>query len=96
MYTCIYIHIVYRLFNNCLSPSTFAALQFLPQGCDVAVIAMETVPFERVLGKKVESSRAGKLKNCEQVILTGTPLRCAEISTPPYRSLEQFIMTLAV
>ena len=23
------------------------------KGCDVAVIAMETVPFERVLGKKV-------------------------------------------
>ena len=26
------------------------------KGCDVAVIAMETVPFERVLGKKVPRS----------------------------------------
>jgi NADPH-dependent 2,4-dienoyl-CoA reductase/sulfur reductase-like enzyme len=27
------------------------------KGCDVAVIAMETVPFERVLGKKVGGLR---------------------------------------
>lgn len=28
------------------------------KGCDVAVIAMETVPFERVLGKKVRALRS--------------------------------------
>eukprot|EP00933_Yihiella_yeosuensis_P038013 TRINITY_DN3199_c3_g1_i1.p1 TRINITY_DN3199_c3_g1~~TRINITY_DN3199_c3_g1_i1.p1 ORF type:complete len:635 (-),score=150.47 TRINITY_DN3199_c3_g1_i1:114-2018(-) len=32
------------------------------QGCEVAVIAMETVPFERVLGKKVGASFARKLQ----------------------------------
>jgi len=32
------------------------------KGCDVAVIAMETVPFERVLGKKVGASFARKLQ----------------------------------
>lgn len=32
------------------------------KGCDVAVIAMESVPFERVLGKKVGASFARKLQ----------------------------------
>ena len=32
------------------------------KGCEVAVIAMETVPFERVLGKKVGASFARKLQ----------------------------------
>ena len=30
------------------------------KGCDVAVIAMETVPFERVLGKKVVGGGLGR------------------------------------
>merc|ERR1712061_801019 len=32
------------------------------KGCDVAVVAMETVPFERVLGRKVGASFARMLQ----------------------------------
>jgi len=38
------------------------ASQMKKKGCDVAVVAMETVPFERVLGKKVGASFARLLQ----------------------------------